>query len=64
LLPFLLGRHKQTGIGSVLKVVEAHPEADRLIFESDELNDALIDTGTVELLDDAGVGRHQDVSAL
>ncbi len=62
MLPFTLSRHKETWIGTVLKVVEAHREADRLLLESDELNDAVIDTGPVGLLDDAGVVRYQDVS--
>ncbi len=62
MLPFPLSRHKETWIGTVLEVVEAHREADRLILESDELNDAVIDTGPVALLDDAGVVRYQDVS--
>ena len=64
MLPFLFGRHKQTRIVTVLKVVEAHREADRFILKSDKRNDAVIDARPVELLHDARMVRHQDVSAL
>lgn len=64
MLPFLLGWHKQTCIVTVFKMVETHRKANRLILKSDELNDAVIDAGPVELLDDAGVVMHQDVPAL
>lgn len=64
MLPLLFGRHKQTCIVTVFIVVEAHRKADRLILESDKLNDAMIASRAVELLDDAGVVAHQKVPTL
>lgn len=49
---------------TVFIVVEAHRKADGLILEPNELDDAVIDAGTVKLLDGAGVVTHQDAPAL